>query len=230
MFQNMWSSKTKAVRSGGKYFIFFIVLAIVLGVPAFLVSAEDISTSGWRLWPDREAAWKDDTLYLPAEVKLDGMPVNPPTGGWQRLNGEQGIPVTLPTTVEEHFWGKFGTRPYAKNEAQRGPQTSFPNGNYLGVSWWWREIEIPKFKSGQRIIVSIRGARLRSEVYCNGKLCGYSIMTELPFQADLTDAVKPGQKAQLAIRITNPGGHLDWIDFGSSRFTWGKYTFPPSHG
>jgi hypothetical protein len=44
MFQNMWSSKTKAIQSRGKYFVSFIVLAIVLGVPAFLVSAEDIST------------------------------------------------------------------------------------------------------------------------------------------------------------------------------------------
>ena len=52
-----------------------------------------------------------------------------------------------------------------------------------------------------------------------------AIMTELPFQADLTDAVKPGQKAQLAVRITNPGGDLDWIDFGPARFDWGKYTF-----
>jgi beta-galactosidase len=156
--------------------------------------------------------------------------VNPPTSGWGVLNDEQGIPITLPTTVEEHYWGKFGTRPYAYNEAQRGPGTTFQNGNYLGVSWWWHEIQIPKFKAGQRVIVSIRGARLRSEVYCNGKLCGYTIMTELPFQADLTEAVKPGQKAQLSIRITNPGGHLDWIDFGSSRFTWGKYTFPPSRG
>lgn len=206
------------------------LLLLTLSAPLSPAFAEDISTSGWRLWPDREAAWKDDTLYLPVEVQLNQIPVNPPTGGWQQLDDKQGVPVTLPTTVEEHFWGKFGTRPYAHDEAQRGPGTSFQNGNYLGVSWWWREIQIPKFKTGQRVIVSIRGARLRSEVYCNGKLCGYSIMTELPFQADLTDAVKSGQKTQLAIRITNPGGHLDWIDFGSSRFTWGKYTFPPSHG
>lgn len=206
------------------------LLATFLIVLSLSVSAEDISRSGWRLWPDRAATWQNDTLYLPSEVNLDQMPVNPPTGGWQALNDQQGIAVTLPSTVEEHFWGSFGIRPYAHNEAQRGPGTSFGNGNYLGVSWWWREIKVPKFKPGQRIIVSFRGARLRSEVYCNGKLCGYSIMTELPFQADLTDAVKPGQTAQLAVRITNPGGHLDWIDFGSSRFTWGKYTFPPSRG
>jgi len=210
-------------------------LALLFGVFATCFSpapAEDISASNWRLWPDQQAAWKDDTLYLPSEVDLSKMPVNPPTGGWQALNDQQGIDVTLPSTVEEHFWGKLngGPRLYAKNEAQKGPQTSFPNGNYLGVSWWWRQIQVPDFKPGQRVVVSFRGARLRAEVYCNGKLCGYTIMTELPFTADLTDAVKPGQPAQLAIRITNPGGHLDWIDFASSRFDWGKYTFPPSRG
>jgi len=54
--------------------LLFAVLT-TLAVSAF---AEDISTSGWRLWPDRAAAWKDDTLYLPADVKLDQLPVNPP--------------------------------------------------------------------------------------------------------------------------------------------------------
>jgi beta-galactosidase len=186
--------------------------------------------TGWRLWRDEQAAWKDDAIFLPSEVELAKLPVNAPTGGWQALNAQAGIPVTLPATVEEHFWGKPASRPYAKNEAQRGPGTSFQVGNYLGVSWWWRQVTVPKFKAGQRVMVYFRGARLRAEVYCNGKLCGYTIMTELPFQADITDAVKPGQPAQLSVRITNPGGHFDWIDFGSSRFTWGKYLFPPSRG
>lgn len=194
------------------------------------VNARDISIAGWRLWPDRGAEWKDDPLYLPGEVKLDGMAIRPPTGGWSVLNDQQGIPVTLPSTVEEHFWGKWGTRPYTKYEAQRGAGTSFENGNYLGVSWWWRKIRVPGFKPGQRVVIRFRGARLRAEVYCNQKLCGYSIMEELPFKADITDAVKPGGEAQLAVRITNPGGHLDWIDFSQMQIRWGKYTLPPSHG
>lgn len=192
--------------------------------------SSDISKSGWRLWLDRTAAWKNDRLYLPSEVDLYRLPVNAPSGGWATLSEGQGIRVTLPTTVEEHFWGKFGTRPYGPHEAQRGPGTSFQIGNYLGVSWWYRTIQIPAADAGQRVIVSFRGARLRSEVYCNHKLVGYTIMGELPFETDITDAVKAGKPAQLAVRITNPGGHLDWIDFGSSRLDWGNYTFPPSRG
>lgn len=190
----------------------------------------DVSKSGWRLWLDREAAWKNDPLYLPSEVDLPALPVNPPTGGWGALSETAGIPVTLPTTVEEHYWGKLGTRPYNHYEAQRGPDTSFPNGNYLGVSWWWRKFQVPSFKPGQRVVVSFRGARLRAEVYCNHKLVAYTIMGELPFEADVTGAVKPGQPAELAVRITNPGGHLDWLDFASARLNWGRYTFPPSRG
>lgn len=207
-----------------------LVFAAAVSFSIRPASAEDISSSGWRLWLDRDAAWTNDTLYLPAEVELAKLPVNPPAGGWQALNDQAGIPVTLPSTVEEHFWGQNGLRPYTKSEAQRGAGTSFKNGNYLGVSWWWRQIQAPQFKKGQRVVVSFRGARLRAEVYCNGKLCGYTIMTELPFQADITGAVKPGQTAQLAVRITNPGGHLDWIDFPQMLIRWGKYDLPPSHG
>jgi beta-galactosidase len=212
-----------------RYASFIIALQIMAGL-IHSASAEDISISGWRLWLDREAHWQDDALFLPDEVDVAKLPVNIPTGGWEVLSDQQGLAVTLPSTVEEHYWGKFGTRLYTKHEAQRGADTSFPNGNYLGVSWWWREISAPKFKRGQRMVVSFRGARLRAEVYCNGKLCGYTIMTELPFQADITDAVKPGQKAQLAVRITNPGGNLDWIDFAQMQIRWGQYILPPSRG
>src|SRR5258705_8345911 len=97
-----------------KRFEAIIFLLISLGFFSGL-AAQDISVSGWRLWPDTAAKWKQDKLWLPGEVNLMSMPVNMPTGGWQALNNQQGIPVKLPGTVEEHYWGKFGTRPYTKN-------------------------------------------------------------------------------------------------------------------
>jgi hypothetical protein len=103
-----------------KCFLSIIILLAALATLPSRTAAEDLSTSGWRLWPDRDAAWTNDTLYLPSEIKLDQMPVNPPTDGWPALNDQQGMAVTLPSMVEEHYWGKFDTRPYAHNEAQRG--------------------------------------------------------------------------------------------------------------
>src|SRR5271169_1667180 len=53
-------------------------------------------------------------------------------------------------------------------------------------------------------------------------------MEELPFECEITAAARPGETNQLAIRITNPGGRLDWVDGG--RITWGNATFQKSHG
>ena len=175
-------------------------------------AAVDLSTSSWRLWQDTEAPWEKDTVYLPEDVDLAKLPVNPPTGGWGVLQDQQGIAVSLPSTVEEHFWGKQGLLPYRTGYI--GDQHELKCGNYKGVSWWWRSFDAPAIPSGKRLVLTFRGARLRAEVYVNGKLCGYSIFANLPFEADITAAVKPGEKNQLAVRITNAGGNFDWPESG----------------
>ena len=184
---------------------------------------------GWQLWPDTKAAWREDAVYLPADVHLDDLPRNAPTGGWPVLTTTRGIPVTLPSTVEQHFWGKFGMRPYTGGEyVSAGDDPQVKNGNYIGVSWWWRPIAVPPAFAGKTVILHIRGARQRAEVYLNQKLVGYSMMEETGFDCDISKAMRPGQVNQLAIRITNPGGRLDWGDWMSQ--TWGKVTFHPGHG
>ncbi len=187
-----------------------------------------VPDSGWRLWPDQKAEWKNDTVYLPEDVHLASLPVNPPTGGWEALTVTQGIPVTLPCTVEQYFWGLTGMRPYHDEYRFETADNEVKNGAYYGVSWWWHALEIPAAFEGQRIFLRVRGARQRAEVYLNQQLVGYSLMEELPFECDVTAAARPGEANQLAIRITNPGGRLDWVDGG--RITWGNATFQKSHG
>jgi hypothetical protein len=213
-----------------------------------------IPDEGWRLWVDREAEWKQDAIFLPEDVTqgVDGvvmgggkaLPVNAPTGGWGVLAGGAAgsVSVTLPGTVEQHFWGKFGAgadgKPraytpeeyrYAADDKQEGNDGPVPlNGAYFGVSWWWREIEIPASMAGKRIFLHVRGAHLRAEVYLNEKLVGYSILEELPFEAELTHAAKPGGKNVLAIRITNPFGRFDWVDGLNEQ--WGAVKLYRSRG
>lgn len=188
-----------------------------------------IPDEGWRLWLDEATPWHEDTLYLPGDVSLEAIPARPPTGGWDRLSGEAGIAVALPATVEQFYWGRSGLRPYTIKEyawAQRDPVPQ--NGAYRGVSWWWRDIQIPASFAGRRILLHVRGARLRAEVYLNRQLVGYSILEELPFVCDLSKAARPGGANQLAIRITNPGGHYDWVD--GDTLAWGKVKLQASHG
>jgi beta-galactosidase len=187
-----------------------------------------IPDTGWRLWPDQTAEWKNDSIYLPEDVQLASLSVNAPTGGWDALSANQGIPVTLPCTIEQYFWGLQGLRPYHDEYRFETSDDEVKNGAYCGVSWWWRDLSIPAAFAGKRIFLHIRAARQRAEVYLNQKLVGYTIMEELPFECDITAAARPGAANQLAIRITNPGGRLDWVD--GSRITWSSATFQKSHG
>jgi hypothetical protein len=188
----------------------------------------EVSDTGWKLWPDTAAKWKDDTLYLPGEVELGKLPINPPTGGWQALESN-GLVVTLPGTVEQHFWGKLGNlRPYTNNEY--GYSSSDPEiklGNYEGVSWWWRTVDIPAGFQGKTVLLHLRGVRQRAEIFVNHKLVGYDLIAETAFDTDISSAIIPGRPNQIAIRITNPGGRLDWRDNVQK---WGNYTLQKSPG
>jgi hypothetical protein len=199
-----------------------------------------IPDDDWRLWIDDQAEWKNDPLFLPEDIIVDAegvlhgkgspLPVNEPTGGWGLLDHLTGIDVTLPTTVEQHFWGKFSSRrPYTPEEYRYAADDPVPqNGAYLGVSWWGRRIDIPAEWKGKRIFLHVRGARLRAEVFLNKKLVGYSIMEELPFECDLTHAADPGGLNLFAIRLTNPFGRYDWVDGLNAQ--WGAVKLYRSHG
>lgn len=188
-----------------------------------------IPDEGWSLWIDQAASWKDDDIHLPGRFDLATLPVNPPTGGWGALSSPDAVAVTLPTTVEQHLWGKFGARPYGADEYRYAEDDDVPQyGAYKGVSWWSKAIDIPASAKGKRVRLNIRGARLRAEVFLNEQLVGYSILSELPIDCDLTAAMRPGQSNRLAIRITNPGGRFDWRD--STTMMWGKAKLFASHG
>jgi beta-galactosidase len=148
-----------------KLCLLWFLLACVLKGALFAATPQlsvNIPDDGWRLWPDTKAEWKNDNLYLPDDVNLAKLPVNPPTGGWDMLDGSNGITVKLPSTVEEHYWGKFGLRPYGRDEyTYGGRDPEVLNGNYEGVSWWWRTVDVPASFAGKLVLLHIRGERQR---------------------------------------------------------------------
>ena len=93
---------------------YFMTVLIVLFICVYNAEAEidrwekDISGSGWSLWLDRDADWKNDALFLPP-VDVNSLPVNPPTCGWDWLGKMSGGKnVKVPGTVEEYFWSANG--------------------------------------------------------------------------------------------------------------------------
>ena len=189
-----------------------------------------IDDDGWTLWLDHDARWQNDRIYLPADVPpVKDLPVNPPTGGWDALYKGQGLKVSLPATVEQFYWGQFQSRPYGVDEYKYAGDDPVPrNGAYVGVSWWVKDLDMRGRATGPQTWLHVRGARQRAEVFLNEQLVGYSVMGELPFDCDLTPAMKPNGSNRLAIRLTNPGGGYDWKD--ASTVTWGDVKFYPGHG
>ncbi|GAB6012915.1 PA14 domain-containing protein [Viscerimonas tarda] len=176
-------------------------------------TAINLSGAGWRLCLDKEASWKNDKLYLPDEAKdLSKLPVNAPTGGWNVLNESAGLSVSVPGTVEEYLT----TSDYPRPE------------NFVGVSWWFRTLEIPAELKDKRFIISFESVRMRAEVYLDGQLVAYDLIGESPFQADITGAVRAGRQQTLAVRVTNPGGNFHWQDF--DRLKWNENLIPPGRG
>jgi len=168
----------------------------------------DLSGTGWFLWRDKEATWKNDPLFLPP-VDLTKVPLHPPTGGWEKLS--QGLPVSVPGTAEEYLGNGQGNSTMVD-----------------GVTWWTKEVTIPVTAEGKTIRLLLDSTRLRAEIFVNHKLVAYDIIANTPFEANLTGLVKPGEKAQIAVRITNPGGNFFSGDVGPIK--WGEYTIPASHG
>ncbi|MFC1528336.1 glycoside hydrolase family 2 protein [Candidatus Latescibacterota bacterium] len=176
---------------------------------------KEISGEDWILWLDREADWKNDSIYMPP-VDITEIPVNPPTCGWDMFDrvGEK-IKVTVPGTVEEYRWGANGN-PIGIA------------GDYRGVSWWSRSFTLDPALKSKRITLVFDSVNLRAEVFINRKLVGYDVIGNTPFDLDVTDAVLFGEQNQLDVRITDPGGNFTWED--NDLFRWGNNWVPAVHG
>ena len=191
----------------------------------------DLSGSGWQLWLDRSAAFEEDEILLPP-VDLSRAPVNPPSGGWESLigPGADHFEVSVPGTVEEHAWDALAAeRRAAGTRAADDPLA----GDYVGVSWWWRELDVPEswFAAGEdgprHLVLQFEAVRQRAEVFVNRRLVGRDDVGNTPFACDVTSALQPGRNV-LAVRVTDPGGNFDWRDHEAH--LWGARTLPASHG
>ena len=170
----------------------------------------NLSGTGWHVWLDSTATWKNDVLYLPRTLDLSKITINKPTCGWEQLYKNKGISGKVPASFEELF-GKGN-----------------PLWKYHGVGWFSRELDIPAEWNAKTIRLNIEKARLRVEVYVNEQLAGYDIVAETPYNMDITSFVKAGKKNHIAIRLTNPDGQRGWNDAPATE--WGsKYKLIPGH-
>jgi len=202
----------KAIRSSCLFFIPALLL-IFSAASSAERTAIDLSGREWGLYRDFDAGWIDDELHLPP-VDVTRLTVPPPSCGWNSLRANIEKKVTLPATVEEHFWGDNGN-------------TGGVAGDYRGVSWWVTSVTLGPEIRGRLLYLDFESVHLRAEVFVNRRLVGYDVIGHTPFSVDITGAVSPGEN-EIAVRITDPVGNFNWND--RRIMHWGKHDIPACHG
>ncbi|MBV5332404.1 glycoside hydrolase family 2, partial [bacterium] len=82
-------------------------------------------------------------------------------------------------------------------------QEAFPECH--GVVWYAREFDAPlNPHPGGRCLLRFWQVDYLADVWVNGKNVGGHEGGETPFVLDVTDAVKPGGKNRLTVRVLNP--------------------------
>jgi hypothetical protein len=77
---------------------------------------------------------------------------------------------------------------------------------YRGVAWHWRPLIIPPEWRGRRVWLRLAAVRQRAEVFLDQRLVGVEPDGLTPLTFDLTALARPGQRQELAVRVTHPGG------------------------
>ncbi len=75
---------------------------------------------------------------------------------------------------------------------------------YKGEAWYRQEVIIPQNLAGKKVFLWFGGVDEKAKVWVNGKEVGISHGASfLPFEFDVTKAVKPGQKNVVSVRLLN---------------------------
>ncbi|MDP2982915.1 MAG: glycoside hydrolase family 2 TIM barrel-domain containing protein [Candidatus Latescibacter sp.] len=193
--------------------LLFLLSGVLLAAAAPGRYEKELSGEGWRLFLDKNADWKNDPVFMPP-VNVSTLPVNPPACGWDDLERKCDKVVSVPGTVEEHFWGVNGN-PIGVA------------GDWRGVSWWSTTFLLDSELRGKRITLRFESVNLRAEVFVNRKQAGYDVIGNTPFEVDITGAAIFGMN-RLDVRITDPVGNFTWEDNDLCR--WGKNLVPAVHG
>ena len=120
------------------------------------------------------------------------------------LDGDQWKIATDPKNVGREE--KWFNAPVADAKPTKVPwiiQDAFPG--YHGLAWYWREFDAAAnpHESG-RFILRFLAVDYMAEVWVNGVKVGHLEGAESPFELDVTDAIRPGGKNLLAVRVLNP--------------------------
>ncbi|GIV76929.1 MAG: beta-glucuronidase [Litorilinea sp.] len=137
--------------------------------------------------------------------------------GWP-LGLPQSRPIAVPGSWNEQYSDLFG---------------------YLDLAWYVRRVHVPPAWQGQRVFLRVGSACYHATVYVNGVQVGTHEGGHLPFAFDITDHLRWGEEAVVAIAVENrlmptrvPSGNMPsmmGLFAGTPRTTFDFYPFAGLH-
>ncbi|BCM90608.1 beta-glucuronidase [Abditibacteriota bacterium] len=147
--------------------------------------------------------WQFQPVPVPANFQRDTgtPPVLPPPDAarWETT------PIKIPSPWNVNTWGNGrdvgqGTnRPYAADSIYYLSYPASWEGAEMG--WLRRSFSIPKEWGNRHVLLHFEAVAGEAQVLVNGQLVGSHFDTFLPFDLDITSAVKPGASNELLVGV-----------------------------
>jgi len=129
-----------------------------------------------------------------------------------------GAPLTNPPTTRERIdlGGVWEIRPDgATGDAEEGWRPIVVPASWEtalglefdGIAVYRKSFRVPESAAGRRVLVRFLGAATEARVFVDGREIGGHVGAWTPFTLDATDAVRPGETAQIVVRLDEKVGH-----------------------
>src|SRR5215813_12173034 len=180
---------------------------------------EDLSGYWLMVLERTDSGGKAEVFKAP----LRGLPIKLP-GILQAQNFGDEISLKTPwiATLYDRYWNlREDYKAYTDSGKVRVPFLSQPPRHYVGVAWYQREIQIPSYLQGRRIVLTLERPHWETTVWVDDRKIGSDRSLVAPHIYDL-GTVTPG-KHRLTIRVDNrlllpyrPDGHSVTDSVGAS--------------
>ena len=97
---------------------------------------------------------------------------------------------------------------------------------YFGTGWYKRDFTVTEAQRRGKVYLDFGGAMSLTTVYVNGRKVGERPFGFISFRVDATDALVPGARQHLAVRLENRQGSGRWYH-GGGLYRRVRLTFAP---
>jgi beta-galactosidase len=185
--------------------VLLLFLLVILAAQSLSAAPLPVSLAGnWQFQLDptdsgERQQWFMQTFRSTWGIQLPGIIQSQKFGNF----GEE-ISTKTPWVLSlyDRFWYlREEYKPYTEPKNIKVPFLSQPPRHYLGVAWYQREIQVPSYFVGRRVLLTLERPHWETTVWIDGQKIGSDRSLVTPHVYDL-GAVTPGRH-RLTIRVDN---------------------------